>query len=110
MTIETILIVDDEPDNLTLLEKRLRAAGFKTLRAANGEEALDSPGNFCPNLILLDLMMPGLSGYDIARLLQRHPETAETTLHISDRPVGSGQPGKRSFHGSRRLYHQTFSL
>lgn len=73
----TILIVDDEADNVTLLEKRLHAEGYKTLLAYSGEEALQLAQHELPNLIILDLMMPGLSGYDVAQTLQNNPDTAD---------------------------------
>ena len=76
-TIENlILIVDDELDNVKLLEKRLQADGYQTLLAYNGEEALRLARAELPDLILLDLMMPDLSGYDVAQTLKSEPHTA----------------------------------
>jgi CheY-like chemotaxis protein len=61
-----ILIVDDEPDNREVLEIMLTWAGFLTLAAASGEEALASVAQQPPDLILLDVMMPGMTGYQVA--------------------------------------------
>ena len=59
----TVLVVDDEPLNRDLLEQELRAAGYRALAAAGGEEALAIAAQARPDLILLDAMMPGLDGF-----------------------------------------------
>jgi diguanylate cyclase (GGDEF)-like protein/PAS domain S-box-containing protein len=74
----TILIVDDESQNRKLLETLLRPEGYVTLTANNGEEALALVRLHLPDLILLDVMMPGMDGYEVAKLLK----TDLTTLHI----------------------------
>jgi two-component system cell cycle response regulator DivK len=62
----TILIIDDQIQNRTLLETLLRPEGYLTLSAASGEEALASIAQHAPDLILLDVMMPGMDGYQVA--------------------------------------------
>lgn len=69
----TILIVDDEPSNLKLLEVLLQHAGYRTLSAASGNEALALVEENAPDLILLDVMMPMLDGYEVARILKAGP-------------------------------------
>ena len=76
MTPHKILVVDDTPSNVKLLVDVLTAKGFDVAAAVNGEEALDKVAQNPPDLILLDIMMPGLSGYDVCRKLREHPETA----------------------------------
>ncbi|MBI3756478.1 MAG: response regulator [Deltaproteobacteria bacterium] len=71
----TILIVDDEPFNIDLLEQELEALGYRTLSAANGKEALEKVKTEAPDLILLDVMMPGLDGFTICRILKEREET-----------------------------------
>jgi len=72
----TILIVDDELTNRKLLETLLRPEGYQTRSAASGEEALASVAQLAPDLIVLDIMMPGMDGYEVANNLKANPVTA----------------------------------
>ena len=65
-----ILIVDDDRDNRELLEIILTGEGFLTQTAAGGEEALATVAQQSPDLILLDVMMPGMTGYEVAAQLK----------------------------------------
>jgi DNA-binding NtrC family response regulator len=67
---ETILIVDDEAANVELLEQELAEAGYRTLSASSGETALDASRKAKPDLILLDVMMAGIDGYETCRRLK----------------------------------------
>jgi diguanylate cyclase (GGDEF)-like protein len=71
----TILIVDDQPRNRDLLEALLKPEGYLTVTANNGEEALAMVAETPPDLILLDVMMPGINGYDVAAKLKANPDT-----------------------------------
>jgi signal transduction histidine kinase/DNA-binding response OmpR family regulator len=70
-----VLIVDDERHNRELLEVLLRPEGFLLLSAASGEEALAMVARQAPDLILLDVMMPGMDGYELARRIKSDPAT-----------------------------------
>jgi adenylate cyclase len=70
-----ILIVDDNPTNRDILATRLAAHGYELSQAADGEEALAAIRKLLPDLVLLDVMMPKLSGVDACRLLKN-----DTTL------------------------------
>jgi CheY-like chemotaxis protein len=70
-----ILIVDDDPRNVRLLEAILGAAGYRTDQATSGEECLRKVAESKPDLILLDVMMPGTGGLEVCRLLESSPET-----------------------------------
>jgi len=70
-----ILIVDDEPFNVDYLEQELADLGYETISAANGQEALEKVALEAPDLILLDVMMPGLDGFTVCRILKEHEET-----------------------------------
>src|SRR5918997_569228 len=65
-----ILIVDDEPTIVELLEEHLRSEGYDTLHAYSGEEALKVLDRTVPDLVILDLMLPGMDGYEVCRLMQ----------------------------------------
>lgn len=65
-----ILAVDDEPDVLSLLNLMLTSQGYNVVTAADGQEGLEKARTENPNLILLDVMLPKLDGYKIARMLK----------------------------------------
>jgi class 3 adenylate cyclase len=71
-----ILVVDDTPTNVKLLADLLRIKGYAVVTASSGEEGLAQVASESPDLILLDVMMPGMSGYDVCRLLRANPDTA----------------------------------
>jgi DNA-binding response OmpR family regulator len=75
-----ILVVDDEPDLLMLLEEHLSQEGFQVLTASAGMQAISKARAERPDLILLDVMMPGVSGFDVCNILQDFPETAEIPI------------------------------
>lgn len=72
---ESVLIVDDEEDIQDLLEFNLTASGFRVLRALTGEEGLAVAQSKNPDLVLLDLMLPGIQGIDICRILKNDIRT-----------------------------------
>ncbi|MEO7150225.1 MAG: response regulator, partial [Burkholderiaceae bacterium] len=71
-----ILVVDDTPANVKLLVDVLAAQGYAVASAADGTQALAMIAATPPDLVLLDIMMPGLSGYDVCRRLRADPATA----------------------------------
>ena len=76
MTPAKILVVDDTPQNLKLLGDLLSVKGYSVSTAANGEEALAKVAAEKPDLVLLDVMMPGISGYEVCKRIRANPETA----------------------------------
>ena len=72
----TILIVDDEPENIELLDRRLSRRGFTVVGATSAEEGLKVALSERPALILMDIKMPNLDGFDAMRMLQADPMTA----------------------------------
>jgi len=66
----TILVVDDDEFNIKLLKKMLTIEGHAVRTAASGEEALASVAEQLPDLVLLDIMMPGMNGFEVARQLK----------------------------------------
>lgn len=77
-----ILVVDDVPQNVELLEAHLEAAGYDVAKASDGAEALRKVKEEAPDLILLDLMMPGLDGYEVCRRLKAEEETVSIPVMI----------------------------
>ena len=76
----TILIADDEPMALELLAEWLTGEQMQVITAANGNEALEKALTVAPDLILLDVMMPGLDGFDVCRRLREEPSVAEVPV------------------------------
>jgi two-component system phosphate regulon response regulator PhoB len=72
-----ILVVDDEPDITALVAYHLVKAGFRVSTAANGNDALKAAREERPDLVILDLMLPGVSGYDVLAELRKREETKE---------------------------------
>lgn len=69
-----VLIADDEPNIVTALEFLLKRAGYEVRSAATGDEALALLDSFAPDLALIDIMMPGRSGYDVCQRIRECPE------------------------------------
>jgi two-component system, OmpR family, alkaline phosphatase synthesis response regulator PhoP len=69
-----ILIADDEPNIVVSLEFLMKQRGYEIRVASNGAEALEAVGEFRPDLILLDVMMPRVSGYDVCQKVRENPE------------------------------------
>ena len=77
---ETILVVDDDPDIARFVEVNLRSVGYDVLVASDGEEALSRAEEVRPDLVLLDVMMPRVDGFEVAQRLRRNPRTANTSI------------------------------
>jgi CheY-like chemotaxis protein len=71
---QTILVVDDNRDNAEIVRQWLESRGHTVLVAFDGEEALERFEAARPALVLLDVMMPGRSGWDVCRVMRQHPE------------------------------------
>ncbi|MBI4773755.1 MAG: response regulator transcription factor [Deltaproteobacteria bacterium] len=82
MQANRILIVEDEEDIASLLEYHFEKAGFRTDRAANGETAFRIIRNHPPDLVVLDLMLPGMDGLEICKLLRSDKETRKLPILI----------------------------
>ena len=71
-----VLVADDDPDILDLVRYRLERSGYTVATATDGTEAVRLAGELSPALAVLDVMMPGLTGFDVTRRLRADPETA----------------------------------
>ncbi len=80
MAREKVLIVDDEEDVLELVNYNLRKNGYQTFTSATGEDALEKAKAHQPSIILLDLMLPGIDGLEVCRLLKNDPDTENISI------------------------------
>jgi len=71
----SILVVDDDPEIVSMLSTRLTKRGYKVTTASDGHRALELAKRERPDLVLLDVMMPGKSGWEVARALKQDPVT-----------------------------------
>ena len=92
---ERILVVDDDPDIARFVEVNLRSVGYDVVVASDGEEALRRAEELLPDLVLLDVMMPRVDGFEVAQRIRRNPRTANTSIIMltakaltSDRVLG----------------------
>ena len=76
----SILVVDDDPEIVTLLSTRLGKRGYKITTASDGAKALELAKQDKPDLVLLDVMMPGKSGWEVARTLKQDPLTQHVKI------------------------------
>lgn len=94
-----ILIVDDEPDVVSFMERTLRSEGFDVVSAFDGIGALDLVDAERPDLVLLDLMMPMMSGYEVCEQIKANPQTQHipvicvSSAHTPDARVQSFRVG-----------------
>ena len=79
-TTKKILIADDEPDILEIIRYNLEAEGYMVATAKNGNEAIEKAKQFEPDLIILDIMMPGKTGIEVCRLLRQQPANKNTLI------------------------------
>ncbi len=77
---EKVLVVDDDPETLRLVSLMLKRQGFQVVAAESGGQAVAMAGSELPDIILLDVMMPDMDGYEVTRLLRKMPEMAGTPI------------------------------
>jgi DNA-binding response OmpR family regulator len=76
----SILVVDDDPEIVTMLNTRLTKRGYKVVTAGDGNRAIELAKRERPDLVLLDVMMPGKSGWEVARALKQDPVTQNVKI------------------------------
>ncbi|WP_404475009.1 response regulator [Vreelandella venusta] len=75
-----VLVVDDEPNIVLSLEFLMEQAGFEVITAEDGEQALEQVNNTSPDLLLLDISLPGMSGFDVLERLRGQEATAQLPI------------------------------
>ncbi len=79
-SVKKILIADDEPDILEIIQYNLQNEGYEVATAKNGNEAIDQARRFNPDLIILDIMMPGKNGIEVCNILRMQPAFNDTLI------------------------------
>jgi len=94
-----ILVVDDEPDVVMFIARALNSEGFDVMSAYDGISALDIAENESPDLVILDIMMPMMSGYEVCEQLKANPQTKHIPIvcvssahnpNARERSIGAG--------------------
>lgn len=80
--VATVLVVEDTPSEMELMSHYLREAGYQVINASSGKEGLDRAIAQQPDVIVTDVVMPGISGYELCRKLKRTPETQTVPVVI----------------------------
>ena len=80
MSKASILVVDDDPEIVTMLSTRLGKRGYQVTTAADGNQALEMAKTGKYDIVLLDIMMPGKSGWEVARALKQDPTTQDVKI------------------------------
>ena len=99
----TILVVDDAPPNVKLLRLILKDAGYRVLEASSGPEALETLRREKPDAMVLDVRMPGMTGYEVCREIRHDPEFAAlpvimvTALSLTEERIRGIEAGATDF-------------
>jgi len=80
MTDINVLVVDDDPNALDIVRTYLESKGYKVWTAKDGQEALAHMEQVRPAIVLLDVMMPGMDGWEVARIIKNHPTYGRTRV------------------------------
>jgi two-component system cell cycle response regulator DivK len=106
---QKILIVEDQEDNRTILRDLLGHAGFEVLEAVNGAEGIKAAARERPDLILMDIQMPEMDGYEAARRIKAEPNTADIPIVAVTSYALSGDEQKAKAAGCDDYVTKPFS-
>jgi DNA-binding response OmpR family regulator len=104
-----ILIAEDEPSIVASLDFLMRHAGFETRIARDGHSAIAALGEFRPDLVLLDVMLPGRSGFDVCRAIRSDPSTARTRVVMLTARGGANDAARGMAAGADEYVSKPFS-
>jgi two-component system, sensor histidine kinase and response regulator len=108
--IQHILIVDDNPENIRVLGTALRQKNYRLSVAQNGTQALKAVEEQIPDLILLDVMMPGMSGFEVCKALRDNPKTAHVEIIFVTAAIAHSDELKGLELGAVDYIHKPFSI
>jgi signal transduction histidine kinase/DNA-binding response OmpR family regulator len=106
----TVLVVDDEPEGAQLIQDTLRAEGYRTLVAHHARQATEMIARKRPDLIVLDLMMPDMSGFEVLEALGRDPATATIPVLVLTARGGGPEAQRALALGPRRSMNKPFDV
>lgn len=89
-----ILVIDNEPNLRKVIQTNLRASGYDVTVAENGEEGIKLAKTIKPELVLLDIKMPGISGWDVLAMLRADPDLKNTQVIIMTAFLRESEEGK----------------
>ena len=106
-----ILVVDDEPNIIKLLESRLSHSGYDIITAVDGKTCLKKAKDEKPDLILLDIILPGLNGFEVCKHLKKDQETKDIPILImSGYQVETGRLKNHTMKESIPMIEKPFSI
>lgn len=103
-----ILVVDDEPDIIAMLDLRLSKNGYDVISAVNAEECLKKAEEDYPDLILLDILLPGMSGFEVAKKLKANKATKDIPIIMVTALIGKDAAAKGLNQGAEYFISKPF--
>ena len=105
-----VLVVDDDPRLLHIVEMYLGIEGYDVAIASNGEDGLAEVGRQRPDLVILDIMMPGMDGIEACRQIRANPETADIPVLMFSALSGDEDVERARLAGANHLITKPFNL
>ena len=103
-----ILVVDDEPYMLEILQARLESNGYSVITAINGEDCLKKAGEDKPDLVLMDILLPGMSGFEVAKRLKENDLTKNIPIIMVTALIGEDAIAKGLKSGATYFISKPF--
>ena len=107
---KTVLVVDDDPSVLTIASKRLQAEGVRTLTAADGADGLRKAKEHRPDVVVLDLMMPGMHGYTLIQQIRNDPDLGHVRILVTSSKTYSSDIERTKRLGADRYLSKPYDL
>lgn len=106
---KTILVIEDHEDNRRIMHDLLTSKGYEVIEAVNGLEGVYAATAYCPDLILLDIQLPGIDGYEVARRIKANPELRKIPIIVVTSYALSGDDMKAFEAGCDAYVAKPFS-
>ena len=106
--VKKILIVDDEPEMLEMIELRMKKNGYAVVTAVTGEECLEKAQKERPDVILLDVLLPGMSGFEVSKRLKADEETKDIPIIMVTALIGTDAEEKGMERGAKYFISKPF--